>query len=129
MNPQHAECRPFLPSEDSPRTAHAHGVPRAVDEAQWLGEFLMRLTAAHEAAQAVPRAMTDAPAAFVDKLLRAVVGIEIPIDRLEGKLKASQDEAIPDRLGTGGGLLAQGNANASAMASLVQAALAPRAQD
>lgn len=109
--------------------AHAHGVPRAVDDAQWLHEFLMRLTATHEAAQAVPWAMTDAPAAFVDKLLRAVVGIEIPIDRLEGKLKASQDEAIPDRLGTVRGLLAQGNANASAMASLVQAALAPRAQD
>lgn len=100
-----------------------------MDEAQWLREFLMRLTAAHEAAQAVPWAMTDAPAAFVGKLLRAVVGIEIPIDRLEGKLKASQDEAIPDRLGTVGGLLAQGNANASAMASLVQAALAPCAQD
>lgn len=109
--------------------AHAHGVPRAVDDAQWLHEFLMRLTATHEAAQAVPWAMTDAPAAFVDKLLRAVVGIEIPIDRLEGKLKASQDEAIPDRLGTVRGLLAQGNANASAMALLVQAALAPRAQD
>lgn len=109
--------------------AHAHGVPRAVDDAQWLREFLMRLTATHEAAQAVPWAMTDAPAAFVDKLLRAVVGIEIPIDRLEGKLKASQDEAIPDRLGTVRGLQALGNANASAMASLVQAALAPRAQD
>lgn len=109
--------------------AHAHGVPRAVDDAQWLRDFLTRLTAAHETAQPVPWAVTDAPAAFVDKLLRAVVGIEIPIDRLEGKLKASQDEALPDRLGTVEGLLAQGSANASAMASLVQSALALRAHD
>ncbi|KQP22735.1 FMN-binding negative transcriptional regulator [Pseudorhodoferax sp. Leaf267] len=109
--------------------AHAHGVARAVDDALWLREFLMRLTATHEATQAVPWAMTDAPAAFVDKLLRAVVGIEIPIDRLEGKLKASQDEAMPDRLGTVDGLMAQGNPTACAMASLVQAALAPRARD
>ena len=105
--------------------AHAHGVPRAVDDVQWLRDFLTRLTAAHEAARPAPWALTDAPAAFIDKLLRAVVGIEIPIDRLVGKLKASQDEALADRLGTAEGLQAQGSANASAMAALVRGAIVP----
>jgi predicted FMN-binding regulatory protein PaiB len=36
----------------------------------------------------------------MERMMRAIVGIEIPIDRLEGKLKASQDEAMPNRLGT-----------------------------
>lgn len=109
--------------------AHAHGVARAVDDTQWLRDFLTRLTAAHETAQPAPWALTDAPTAFIDKLLRAVVGIEIPIDSLVGKLKASQDEALPDRLGTALGLQAQGSANAAAMAWLVQSAIAPRADD
>ena len=52
----------------------------------------------------VPWRIDDAPASFIDKMLRAIVGIEIPIDRLEGKLKASQDEALQDRLGTVRGL-------------------------
>jgi transcriptional regulator len=49
----------------------------------------------------------------------AIVGIEIPIDRLEGKLKASQDEAMPDRLGTIRGLSEQACETARAMAALV----------
>jgi transcriptional regulator len=52
-----------------------------------------------------------------------VVGIEIPIDRLVGKLKASQDEDLPDRHGTVAGLNARGDANAAAMACLVQHAV------
>ena len=54
-------------------------------------------------------------------MMRAIVGIEISIVRLEGKLKASQDEAMPDRLGTVRGLQEQAGDAASAMAALVQA--------
>ena len=53
----------------------------------------------------------------------------MPIDQLVGKRKASQDEALDDRLGTVQGLQAQGSDNARAMALLVQNALAPRAHD
>ncbi|WPG36037.1 FMN-binding negative transcriptional regulator [Variovorax sp. EBFNA2] len=103
--------------------AHAHGIARAIDDEAWLLDLLARLTAANEAGQPVPWQTTDAPEAFIRKLARAVVGIEIPIDRLEGKLKASQDEALPDRQGTVQGLAAVGSENASAMARLVQQAL------
>ena len=77
---------------------------------------------------AVARAtrLTDAPADFIDKLLRAVVGIEIPIERLDGKLMASQDEALQDRLGTVAGLVAEGTENAAAMASVVERTLRGR---
>ena len=103
--------------------AHAHGIARAIDDEAWLLDLLARLTAANEAGQPVPWQTTDAPEAFIRKLARAVVGIEIPIDRLEGKLKASQDEALQDRQGTVQGLAAVGSENASAMARLVQQAM------
>lgn len=103
--------------------AHAHGVARAVDDRGWLLGVLNRLTDEHEARQALPWRVGDAPAAFVDRLLRAIVGIEIPIDRLEGKLKASQDEALPDREGTVRGLRGSTCPWAQAMAALVQRAI------
>jgi len=105
--------------------AHAHGIARAIDDEAWLLDLLARLTAANEAGQPVPWQTTDAPETFIRKLTRAVVGIEIPIDRLEGKLKASQDEALQDRQGTVQGLTAVGSENASAMARLVQQAMQP----
>lgn len=103
--------------------AHAHGTARAVHDAAWLLDLLTRLTAANEAAQPMPWQVQDAPPDFINRLLAAVVGIEIPIDRLECKLKVSQDEALADRLGTVAGLNAKGCDNASAMAALVQQAV------
>ena len=106
--------------------AHAHGVARAITDEAWLRELLVRLTAAHESTRQSPWKVTDAPPDFIDKLTRAVVGIEIPIERLVGKLKASQDEDLQDRRGTVAGLAAEGTENAAAMASLVERAMAGR---
>jgi transcriptional regulator len=104
--------------------AHAHGVARAVHDRDWLRSLLDRLTSVHEAQHPAPWQMADAPADYIDQLLRAIVGIEIPIDRLEGKLKASQDEALPDRLGTVAGLRAQaGDEQAGRVADLVMRAI------
>ena len=103
--------------------AHVHGVARAIHDKDWLLELLTRLTAANEAAMPIPWKVADAPSDFIDRLMGAVVGIEIPIDRIVGKLKVSQDEAVQDRLGTVAGLTAQGTGNARAMAALVQQAM------
>ena len=100
--------------------AHAHGVAHAIDNAGWLRDMLIRLTEVHESARPTPWKMTDAPAGFIDKMLRAVVGIEIPIDCLIGKLKASQDEELRDRRGTIAGLVAEETREAIAMAVLVE---------
>lgn len=109
--------------------AHAHGAARAVDDRHWLSDVLERLVVAHEAHRPSPWSVSDAPATFMDKMMRAIVGIEISIDRLEGKLKASQDEAMPDRLGTVRGLRDQVCDTAHAMAALVQEAIDSEAAD
>jgi transcriptional regulator len=102
---------------------HAHGVARAIEDRDWMLDMLNRLTDVHEAHRAAPWHVGDAPSAFIDKFLRAIVGIEIPIDRLEGKLKASQDEDLQDRVGTVRGLREQASDEAGAMADLVMKAI------
>ena len=90
--------------------------------------MLNRLTDLHEARQAAPWRVGDAPSAFIDKFLRAIVGIEIPIVSLEGKLKASQDEAMPDRVGTVRGLREETSDEAAAMAEFVMKAIEAEAR-
>ncbi len=104
--------------------AHVHGVARVIEDRRWKLDMLDRLTQAQEASQPLPWRVADAPADYIDKMLRAIVGIEIPIDRLEGKLKASQDEDEQDRVGTVAGLRPQAGTDAAGMAELVNAALA-----
>lgn len=109
--------------------AHAHGVARAVEDRDWVFDMLRRLTERNEAPRSVPWSVSDAPAPFMERMMRAIVGIEITIDRLEGKLKASQDEEMPDRIGTVRGLREQACDTARAMAALVQEAIESNAAD
>lgn len=104
--------------------AHAHGVARAVEDAAWLRDMLERLTAQQEAGQPTPWRPADAPPEFIDRLLRAIVGIEIPIDRLEGKSKLGQDEDLQDRLGAATGLQRQLPSCQHDMATLILQSLA-----
>lgn len=76
---------------------HAHGTLRVIDERDWLLDFLARLTNRHEADQAQPWQVGDAPPAYIDKLLKAIVGIEIVLTRLEGKWKMEQKNSLQDR--------------------------------
>jgi transcriptional regulator len=96
----------------------ARGFLRAVEDAPWLHALVQRLTTHHEATQAKPWAVSDAPDDFVQQMLRAIVGIEIPLASLLGKWKVSQNRSAADRAGTVEGLAAQGPAMA-AMAVLV----------
>ena len=107
--------------------AHAHGTARAIEVPQWLLGMLEQLTQSQEkeqeGAQARPWRVADAPADYIDRLMRGIVGIEIPITRLEGKRKASQDEDMADRVGTVQGLQASASDNAQAMAKIVADAI------
>ena len=99
---------------------HAHGVLRAVEDAPWVHALVSRLTAHHEAAASqAPWAVSDAPEDFVQEMLRAIVGIEIPLTRLVGKWKVSQNRSEPDRQGVAAGL-SRGGADALAMAEWVR---------
>ena len=82
----------------------AHGRLEAIDDAGWLRELVGSLTESQEAAQAAPWRVEDAPADFVQQMLRAIVGIQIAVDRLQGKWKMSQNRDAADRAGVVTGL-------------------------
>lgn len=88
--------------------AHAHGRVRIVDDERFVRGIVGRLTKTHEASQALPWKMADSPREFIDKLLQAIVGIEIEITRLEGKSKLSQNKDARDLRGAIEGLAAVG---------------------
>ncbi|MGY3040581.1 transcriptional regulator [Rhodanobacter sp. TND4EL1] len=83
---------------------HVHGRLRVMDDAVWLRGLLERLTDHHEAGQAQPWKITDAPEDHIEKSLRAIVGLEVTIDRLEGKFKLSQNHPARNRAGVVAGL-------------------------
>jgi transcriptional regulator len=102
---------------------HAHGRPRAVQDRDWLLRHVSALTAQQEAGQARPWQVTDAPPDYIERMLGGIVGIEIPLERLEGKWKVSQNRAEADRRGVVEGLLARGDEASRTMSGLVSATL------
>jgi transcriptional regulator len=87
---------------------HAYGKIRFIDDPEWLRDLVTRLTDKHEAESSRPWKVTDAPAAYVDAQLARIVGVELPISRLEGKWKFDQRSSEADRLGVMAGLEASG---------------------
>jgi len=98
---------------------HAYGRPRAIHDADWLTRHVTDLSVQHEADRAEPWAVSDAPADFVASLVKGIVGFEIEITRLEGKVKASQNRPEADRAGVVAGLTEQGDERSRRMAALV----------
>lgn len=98
------------------RVVHVHGTLHAIDDAAWLRRLVEDLTDRHERASALPWRVADAPAEYIDGMLRAIVGVELRIARIEGKWKLSQNRARDDRVGVIDGLRARGTAGAEAMA-------------
>src|SRR5688572_19678753 len=76
---------------------HAYGIPRIVTDPAWLHGLVSDLTDEHEAAREAPWRVSDAPSDYIAKMLGAIVGIEIPISRLLGKWKVSQNRTSTDR--------------------------------
>ena len=99
---------------------HAQGMPRAIEDHDWLRRLLHSLVTKHESTQQVPWKIADAPADFVDGLLRVIVGIEIPIDTISGKWKVSQNRPEADRRGVADALAARDDDTSAAMAELVR---------
>ena len=77
----------------------ARGRLRAIKDPQALHALVSRLTDTHERRRAAPWAVSDAPADYIAATLRAIVGIEIPIESLTGKWKVSQNRSAADREG------------------------------
>jgi transcriptional regulator len=90
-------------------TAHVYGDLIVHDDVEWLREHVTRLTDVHEAARqqrdgTPPWAVTDAPPAYIDGQLRAIVGLELRITSIEAKVKLSQNRSQADRDGVVAGL-------------------------
>ncbi len=104
-------------------TVHAYGPLRVIEDAAWLRRLVEQLTDRHEAARPAgeaPWQVSDAPEAFIDTMLQAIVGIELPIARIEGKWKVSQNRPAEDRAGVVAGLGAGTDPMQRAMAALVR---------
>jgi transcriptional regulator len=99
-------------------TVHAWGRPRVVEDPAWLRRQLEDLTLLKEGGRPEPWKVDDAPAPYVAAQIKGIVGVEIPIDRIEGKWKVSQNRSEADRAGVVAGLRGEG-ASAGAMAELV----------
>jgi transcriptional regulator len=91
------------------RVVHLHGKVKVCDDERFVRGMVARLTRTHEASQPAPWKMTDAPAEYIDAMLKAIVGIEIEVTRVVGKFKLSQNRELRDRLSLAQALKAQGN--------------------
>jgi transcriptional regulator len=99
---------------------HAYGLLRVVEDAAWLMPHLESLTDQHEAGSAIPWKVSDAPAAFIETMLKGIVGLELPITRLEGKWKVSQNRVERDRQAVAEGLNRLNTAESLVMKELVE---------
>ena len=103
-------------------TVHAEGVPAFYQDRDRLHALVTRLTDRHEAARAAPWQVADAPAAYTEAQLRGIIGVSLPIARLQGKWKLGQNRNEADRAG----LLAGYDAEGGHYAALAAAARAAR---
>ena len=99
-------------------TAHIHGELIVHDDPTWLESLVRRLTDRHEAVRAEPWSVDDAPRDYIENQLRAIVGVELRITRIEAKAKLGQNRSSDDIDGVIDGLRAGGSERlASATAS------------
>jgi transcriptional regulator len=101
------------------KVVHAYGRLEAVEDKDWLLAHVGELSDQQEAPYAAPWSTTDAPAAFLDALVRGIVGLKLTISRLEGKSKMSQNRPAPDRAGVVEGLAQRAQGEDAAIAALV----------
>ncbi|MBN3863686.1 FMN-binding negative transcriptional regulator [Pseudomonas frederiksbergensis] len=99
---------------------HAYGTAEVFSDADRLRDLVSALTDRHESGRASPWKVADAPADYIDGMLKAIVGFALPIQRLEGKRKLSQNRNAADIAGVREGLAASPDAHDQALAHLMR---------
>jgi transcriptional regulator len=117
--PGKAETHKVVPTWNY-AVVHAHGVLEAVHDAGWLRALVGRLSSTHEAGMPQPWSLNDAPEDFVQQMLRAIVGIRIPVTQLVGKWKLSQNKGSDDVDALARGLETRNDAGAQALALMMR---------
>jgi transcriptional regulator len=98
---------------------HAYGPVEFFEDAARLLDVVSRLTRLHEQGNARPWAVSDAPETFISAQLRGIIGLRLPIARIEGKRKMSQNRSEEDRAGVAEALAASENPSDRAVAKLI----------
>lgn len=119
----------FYPSKaEDPRTVptwnyvavHAWSTPRVIHDAASLLDIVRRLSDRHEQGRERPWSVDDAPADYLDGMLKAIVGFELPIERLQCNRKLSQNRSAVDREGVRSGLASSTDPLDNQLAALMQ---------
>ena len=92
---------------------HAHGILGPVQDGDWLHAHVSRISDAMEVNRPAPWAVADAPSDYIASLQRGIVGLQMPVTRLEGAWKVNQHKSDADRAGTAAGLAATGEMGAA----------------
>ncbi|WP_335944962.1 FMN-binding negative transcriptional regulator [Pseudomonas sp. G166] len=101
------------------QAVHAYGTAEVFSDPERLRNLVGALTDRHESGRALPWSIDDAPAEYIDSMLRAIVGFALPIQRLEGKRKLSQNRSLVDAAGVRNGLAASPDPQDQALACLM----------
>jgi transcriptional regulator len=101
-------------------TAHLHGTFLVHDDRDWVNRNVRGLVAHHEGRRTEPWSVDDAPIEYVEGQLRAIVGVEVRITRIEAKLKLSQNRSTADVEGAIDGLVASGDPRSRATAEAMR---------
>jgi transcriptional regulator len=99
-------------------TVHAWGAPQVIEDSGWLRRQIEDLTNLNEGVLPKPWKVDDAPEQYLASQMKGIIGIEIPIARIEGKWKVSQNRPEVDRAGVAAGLR-EGGEQSAVMAALV----------
>jgi transcriptional regulator len=99
---------------------HAYGHLKVIEDSEWLMSHLEKLTSIHEADSPIPWKISDAPADYIASQRKGIVGLEMEIERLEGKWKVSQNRSVQDRSGVAHGLGELNTTESLAMKALVE---------
>lgn len=99
---------------------HAYGYLKVIEDEEWLMNHLGQMTDIHEAGSPVSWQLGDAPVDYVASQLKGIVGLEMAIERLEGKWKVSQNRSERDRDCVAKGLAELNTADSLAMKAVVE---------
>lgn len=117
--PEKAETGKVVPTWNY-AVVHAYGPLRTIEDPDWLLTHLNTLTNIHEASRPEPWSVADAPADFIATIARGIVGLEMKIERLEGKWKVSQNQTEQTRASVADGLEKLDTESSLAMRDLVK---------
>ena len=99
---------------------HAYGTVRLIEDGDWLRQLLHRLADRHEAGNPVPWRVEDLPEAYIEGMVKGIIGLDIVVSRLEGQFKLSKNRPAADRPRVIAALEQGGDENSLAVAKLMR---------